>query len=198
MRELQASIEVGTEPERVWAVLTDFPAYPDWNPFIRRIEGALEPGTRLEVRIEAPPGQKARTLRPRLLAVEPNRRAALARLAPDPRDRRRRARVPDRADRAGAQPVRPARALHRRPRPVRRQSARRRPHRLRAHEPRAQDPGGADRLMPQPLRLPPLMAWPRDDAKLDRVPRAHGGRGPRRARRPDARQRRSISRATGA
>ena len=72
MRELQASIEIGTEPERVWAVLTDFPAYPDWNPFLRRIEGVLEPGARLEVQFE-PPGQKSRTLRPRLLAVEPNR-----------------------------------------------------------------------------------------------------------------------------
>ena len=72
MRELQASIEIGTEPERVWAVLTDFAAYPDWNPFIRRLEGTLEPGAQLEARIE-PPGRRGMTLRPRLLAADPNR-----------------------------------------------------------------------------------------------------------------------------
>ena len=33
------------------AVVTDFAAYPEWNPFIRRISGDLREGTRLEVRI---------------------------------------------------------------------------------------------------------------------------------------------------
>jgi hypothetical protein len=72
LRELQASIEIETGPERVWEVLTDGAAYPDWNPFIRRLEGELEPGGRLEVRIE-PPDRRAMTFRPRVLAVEPNR-----------------------------------------------------------------------------------------------------------------------------
>ena len=72
MRELQTSIEIQAEPERVWEVLTDGAAYPEWNPFIRRLEGALEPGGKLEVRIE-PPDRRAMTFRPRVLTVEPNR-----------------------------------------------------------------------------------------------------------------------------
>lgn len=72
MRELQASIEIEAGPERVWEVLTDGAAYPEWNPFIRRLEGPIEPNGRLEVRIE-PPERRAMTFRPRVLAVEPTR-----------------------------------------------------------------------------------------------------------------------------
>jgi hypothetical protein len=72
MRELQASIEISTSAERVWQILTDFAAYPDWNPFIRRISGSPEPGARLEVRLE-PPGARAMTFRPRVIAAQPNR-----------------------------------------------------------------------------------------------------------------------------
>ena len=72
MRELQASVEIAATLERVWEIVTDFDAYPEWNPFMRRISGPLEPGGRLEVRIE-PPGSRALTFRPRILAVEPNR-----------------------------------------------------------------------------------------------------------------------------
>ena len=72
MRELQASIEIETSDQRVWDVLTDFAAYPDWNPFIRRIVGAPVAGTRLEVRIE-PPGARGSTFRPVVVAVNPLR-----------------------------------------------------------------------------------------------------------------------------
>jgi uncharacterized protein YndB with AHSA1/START domain len=44
MRELQTSTDIEAQPERVWAVLADLEAYADWNPFIRRITGPLEPG----------------------------------------------------------------------------------------------------------------------------------------------------------
>ncbi len=57
---------------RVWAVLTDFAAYPEWNPFIRSISGELREGAKLEVRIE-PPGARATTFKPTVRAVEPSR-----------------------------------------------------------------------------------------------------------------------------
>ena len=72
MRELRREIEIDAPPDRVWAVLTDFPAYPEWNPFIRRIGGELREGARLEVRIE-PPGSRAMTFKPTVRAVESNR-----------------------------------------------------------------------------------------------------------------------------
>jgi hypothetical protein len=72
MRELRREIEIDAPPERVWAVVTDFAAYRDWNPFIRRISGELREGARLEVRIE-PPGARATTFKPTVRAVQPNR-----------------------------------------------------------------------------------------------------------------------------
>jgi hypothetical protein len=56
----------------VWAVISDFAAYPEWNPFIRGIDGELREGARLEVRIE-PPQARATTFKPTVRSVEPNR-----------------------------------------------------------------------------------------------------------------------------
>jgi hypothetical protein len=72
VRELRADIDIDATPERVWEVLADFPAYPEWNPFITSIAGRPEPGSTLEVRI-APPGAQARTFKPRVLVAEPGR-----------------------------------------------------------------------------------------------------------------------------
>jgi uncharacterized protein YndB with AHSA1/START domain len=33
-RPLHTEIEIEASPDRVWKTLTDFAAYPDWNPFI--------------------------------------------------------------------------------------------------------------------------------------------------------------------
>lgn len=41
---VRAEVEVDAPVERVWEVLTDLAAYPDWNPFTRRVESSLEPG----------------------------------------------------------------------------------------------------------------------------------------------------------
>jgi hypothetical protein len=72
VRELRREIEIDAPPERVWAVVTDLAAYPDWNPFIRRITGELQVGAKLEVRIE-PPGGRALTFKPTVRAVEAKR-----------------------------------------------------------------------------------------------------------------------------
>jgi hypothetical protein len=72
MQELLREIEINAPPERVWAVISDFTAYPEWNPFIRLIEGELREGARLEVRI-APPEARATTFKPTVRYVEPNR-----------------------------------------------------------------------------------------------------------------------------
>ncbi|MGK2285049.1 SRPBCC family protein [Pedomonas sp. V897] len=72
MKTIATTLHIAAAPERVWAVLTDFARYPDWNPFIRSIDGPLEAGGRLAVEI-CPPGQKGMRFRPRVLAVEPAR-----------------------------------------------------------------------------------------------------------------------------
>ena len=72
MRELRTEIEIDAPPERVWQVLIDFGAYPQWNPFIRSIEGEAKVGSRLKARIE-PPGAREMTFRPTVRVSEPAR-----------------------------------------------------------------------------------------------------------------------------
>jgi len=69
---LQSEIEIAATPAKVWSVLTDFPSYPSWNPFVRRISGQQAPGARLAVTIQ-PEGGKAMSFKPTLLVFEPQR-----------------------------------------------------------------------------------------------------------------------------
>jgi hypothetical protein len=71
-RELHSTIEITAPAERVWAVLTDFGSYPEWNPFIPSIEGDVREGAGLKVRI-APPGGRAMTFKPTVTGLEPGR-----------------------------------------------------------------------------------------------------------------------------
>lgn len=72
LKELRSEIEIDAPADKVWRTLTDFPSFPGWNPFIRRAEGELTAGSRLEVSIQ-PSGTKGMTFRPTVLSVEPNR-----------------------------------------------------------------------------------------------------------------------------
>ena len=70
--QLQTEIEINAGPERLWAILTDFAAYPEWNPFIRTIVGVPEKGARLTVRLQ-PSGAKGMTFRPVVVAADAGR-----------------------------------------------------------------------------------------------------------------------------
>ena len=72
MKELRSEIEIEAPTERVWRVLTDFAAYPEWNPFIRRVSGRAEVGERLVVHMQ-PSGTRGMTFRPTVMKVEPGR-----------------------------------------------------------------------------------------------------------------------------
>ncbi len=52
--------------------MTDTRGYADWNPFIRRLQGDLREGSKLDVRIE-PPDARPLTFKPTVLRVEPER-----------------------------------------------------------------------------------------------------------------------------
>ena len=58
--------------ERVWAELTDFASFPDWNPFVREASGRLEVGEQLKIKLRLDRGLKM-TFKPRVTVVEPNR-----------------------------------------------------------------------------------------------------------------------------
>jgi hypothetical protein len=72
MKEITSTVEIEATPQRVWEIVTDFGAYPEWNPFIRSASGRPERGAKLEVRIE-PPGGRAMTFKPTVLEAEPER-----------------------------------------------------------------------------------------------------------------------------
>ena len=72
-KQLRTQVDVDAPPERVWQVLTDFAAYPQWNPFIVRAEGDARRGGRLTLRMQ-PVGGRAITFRPTVLEATPGRR----------------------------------------------------------------------------------------------------------------------------
>jgi uncharacterized protein YndB with AHSA1/START domain len=41
MKEYTTSSTIGASPERVWAILTNGAAYPEWNPEIVGIDGRM-------------------------------------------------------------------------------------------------------------------------------------------------------------
>lgn len=43
-------------PSRVWRVLTDFPRYPEWNPFILEVKGVVRQNAVVPYRFEFPRG----------------------------------------------------------------------------------------------------------------------------------------------
>lgn len=71
MHEVRTEIEIEATPERVGSILLDFPSHPEWNPFVRCIEGFAIVGDRLTVSIQ-PQGGRGMTFRPTVLAVIPN------------------------------------------------------------------------------------------------------------------------------
>jgi hypothetical protein len=72
MRQIETRIDIAAPAGAVWQVLTDFPAYPDWNPFIRRLEGEVRIGARLRVTMQ-PPGRRPMTFRPTVRVAKPER-----------------------------------------------------------------------------------------------------------------------------
>jgi hypothetical protein len=74
-KSIETAITIAAPKERVWAVLMDFGRYPEWNPFIRSLEGTARVGETLDVFIQ-PPGQKISRFRPRVVEVQSERNFA--------------------------------------------------------------------------------------------------------------------------
>lgn len=69
MREIRTEIEIDAEAAEVWATLTDFGSYSEWNPFIVEAQGVPAVGARLTMRIR-PPGGSTVKVRPRVLRAD--------------------------------------------------------------------------------------------------------------------------------
>lgn len=69
--EIKTKIVIHAEVSKVWQVLTNFAAYPSWNPFIRSLEGSVSEGTKITAKI-APPGSSSMTFKPKVLVFQKN------------------------------------------------------------------------------------------------------------------------------
>lgn len=69
--ELKTEITIQASPEKVWSILTNFNEYPNWNPFIKSIQGDMIIGQQFKARIE-PPNAKGMNFEPVLLEFKKN------------------------------------------------------------------------------------------------------------------------------
>ena len=72
MRQITTEIEINASVEKVWAILTDFKKYPQWNPFIKSIDGEIIEGASFEVTLEQP-DSKPMVFKPKCLKFEKNK-----------------------------------------------------------------------------------------------------------------------------
>lgn len=70
MPTIQTIEMIDAPPGKVWRILTDMDAYPDWNPFITEGSGELRKGGKLALRMK-PPGGKAMKFKPTVTEMEP-------------------------------------------------------------------------------------------------------------------------------
>jgi hypothetical protein len=69
-RTIRSAIEIRAPLDVVWRVLTDFDAYPAWNPHIRSVAGKPRVGGRLGIHTR-PPGGRTVVMRPIVLTWTP-------------------------------------------------------------------------------------------------------------------------------
>jgi hypothetical protein len=73
MKSYEASSTIAAAPDAVWAILTDAPAYSEWDSGVVRLEGTLAPGEKLKVTSEVDP---KRAYPVRVTRFEPGRAMA--------------------------------------------------------------------------------------------------------------------------
>src|SRR5918999_6279995 len=76
MPEIVTDITIDASVDKVWRVLSDFPEYSQWNPYIRRMAGSLETGASLSV-TRLLPGRGEAATSPTVTLYRPNREIRL-------------------------------------------------------------------------------------------------------------------------
>jgi hypothetical protein len=67
--KILTEILIDCSTDQVWKALTDFEKHPEWNPFIKLIEGKPVPNEKLKVHIQSPGSSNAMKFNPRVIAA---------------------------------------------------------------------------------------------------------------------------------
>jgi hypothetical protein len=70
VKSYDAAASIEAPPETIWSILTDAPAYAEWDSGVERVEGSIAPGEKIKVVSEANPG---RAFPVKVTAFEPAR-----------------------------------------------------------------------------------------------------------------------------
>ena len=70
--EIHSEATIEASADEVWAVLSDFGSYGEWNPGMESVQGEATVGTRLTIRF-ALNGGRVMTMRPTVLVADPGR-----------------------------------------------------------------------------------------------------------------------------
>ena len=73
MKHYEASSTIDADPAAIWAILTDAPAYSQWDSGVVKLEGRVAPGEKLKVTSEVNP---KRAYPVKVSEFEPGRRMA--------------------------------------------------------------------------------------------------------------------------
>jgi hypothetical protein len=70
-RYVREEMALAAPASEVWRWFTAFDSFPDWNPFIRKAEGTLRIGSKLDIRLRL--GERIISFRPEVTALDPAR-----------------------------------------------------------------------------------------------------------------------------
>lgn len=71
-KKIETEITIHATPEKIWKILSNFHEYPDWNPFITEIQGSVEVGNQIQVKIKSQ-GGKIMIFKPVVLLKKENK-----------------------------------------------------------------------------------------------------------------------------
>lgn len=71
MKNIETSIIIDAPIEKVWQTLTNFEAYPNWNPFVKSVKGNVGVGHTIEVMLLLE-GMKPQIFKPQVLEFGKN------------------------------------------------------------------------------------------------------------------------------
>src|SRR4051794_8090547 len=70
---MRSEVTINAPAAKVWEVLTDVDAYPEWNPFFVKAKGKVAIGNALDLTMQ-PVGKSAQSFSPKVLQVEHQRK----------------------------------------------------------------------------------------------------------------------------